>query len=154
MIKTAIVAMTVLGCDCDARVCAFVSETPPQWSSIDDCKRAGRAAILRHSELNYPLVTVECRVSIVATASSPAIPSTAEPTPVAPATAFADVAVSTNPESSNRTTAIYSGLVTSGRFVFRKTSDGYAYVGAGIGAVADGAIKLMRRSATPVLASE
>lgn len=146
--------MTVLGCDCDARVCTFVSETPPQWSSIDDCKSAGRAAILRHSELNYPLVTVECRVSIGATASSPAIPSTAEPTPVAPTTALAEVAVSTNPESSDRTNAIYSGLVSSSRFVLRKTSDGYAYVGAGVGVVADGAIKLMRQSVVPVLASE
>ncbi|MGE0280053.1 MAG: hypothetical protein AB7P20_05500 [Rhizobiaceae bacterium] len=154
MIKTAIVAMTVLGCDCDAKVCAFVSETPPQWSSIDDCKSAGTAAILRNSKLDYPLVTVECRLAVGTVAEPAAVPSAAAPTSALPATAPAAMAVSTTAEPSNRTTAIYSGLITSSRFDFRKTGDGYASVGAGFDAAAEGAIKLLRWSAAQVLASD
>ena len=60
MIKTAVVAMTLLGCDCDAKICEFVSETAPKWSSVAECHAAMPTEVRSRSELQYPLVTAEC----------------------------------------------------------------------------------------------
>lgn len=62
MIKTTLVAMTLLGCDCDANVCQFVSEMPAQWASIADCEAAMKTQVLRNSDLDFPMITGQCRV--------------------------------------------------------------------------------------------
>ncbi|WP_313956128.1 hypothetical protein [Mesorhizobium amorphae] len=34
MIKTALVAMTIVGWDCDAKLCEYIGETPAKWSTV------------------------------------------------------------------------------------------------------------------------
>ena len=46
VIKTALVAMTIVGCDCDANLCEFIAETPAQWTSVADCEAAMRSQIV------------------------------------------------------------------------------------------------------------
>lgn len=61
MLKTALVAMTIVGCDCDAKLCEFVSESPAQFASIAECEAAVHATAVRTPSPDYPLVTGICR---------------------------------------------------------------------------------------------
>ncbi|MGC4023901.1 MAG: hypothetical protein QM744_01225 [Mesorhizobium sp.] len=61
MIKTAIVAMTLLGCDCDAKVCEYIGDTTPQWDTVENCQSAIEHEVTSRRNLQYPLVTAECR---------------------------------------------------------------------------------------------
>jgi hypothetical protein len=61
MLKTALVAMTIVGCDCNAKLCEFVSESPTQYATVAECKAAVNASAMRTPSLNYPLVTGICR---------------------------------------------------------------------------------------------
>ncbi len=79
MLKTTLVAMTLLGCDCDAKMCEFISETPAQWSSVADCEAAMQARVTRNSNLGYPLISGVCRV-VEQPAQTVALP--AQPAPV------------------------------------------------------------------------
>ena len=64
MVKTALVAMTLLGCDCDAKVCQFVYRDAA-------AVRLGRRLRGGHADamccaiplLDYPLITGQCRVT-------------------------------------------------------------------------------------------
>lgn len=62
MIKTALVAMTIVGCDCDAKLCEYIGETPAKWSNIADCEAAMKDQMLRHRKgFSYPVVSGICR---------------------------------------------------------------------------------------------
>lgn len=62
MIKTTLVAMTIVGCDCDAKLCEYIGETPAKWSSIADCEAAMKTQMLRNRKgLSYPVVSGICR---------------------------------------------------------------------------------------------
>ena len=65
MLKTALVAMTVIGCDCDAKLCEFIRETPAQWSTVAECEADLKAQVIRDSELDYPLVSGICRPATI-----------------------------------------------------------------------------------------
>lgn len=60
MIKSGLVALAVIGCDCDAKTCEYIRTTDAQWSSVADCEADARAGILLQHE-NYPLVVAVCR---------------------------------------------------------------------------------------------
>lgn len=72
MLKTALVAMTIVGCDCDAKLCEFVSESPAQYATVADCEAAVNATSLRTPSPNYPLVTGICRSVAPASDQPPA----------------------------------------------------------------------------------
>lgn len=119
MIKTAIVAMTLLGCDCDAKVCSYIGDTGPQWDTIASCEAAMRKQVVAHSDLQYPLVTAQCRSTETIAAAEPA-------TPVQPVA----VAATVEPE-----------LTAGGRIAlatFRLTNGGYERLKLGVAAVSDG----------------
>lgn len=62
MIKTALVAMTIVGCDCDAKLCEYIGETPAKWSTIADCEAAMKNQMLHHRKgFSYPVVSGICR---------------------------------------------------------------------------------------------
>lgn len=127
MIKSALVAMTIVGCDCDAKLCEYIGETPAQWNSVADCEAAMKSRILREGNHDYPLVTGICRTTVIAEpqlASAPATP---------PA----------QPEI--RPTA-YSGIVEGGQSVLYRTANGYALVRSGLGHAADGTLAAAKRS--------
>lgn len=89
MLKTALVAMTVLGCDCDAKMCEYIRATPPEWSTMAECEAALKSRAVRDSDLGYPTVVAICRStqeSPARLAATPAIDATqtASTQPAAP----------------------------------------------------------------------
>lgn len=119
MLKTALVAMTIVGCDCDAKLCEFVSETPAQWASVAECETAAKAHIVRAPGVDYPLVTAICRTS-------------GQPAPDAPT---ASVQLASLKHEDGRT--LYGMVRDSGGFVWSKTASGYSLVKAGVSWTAD-----------------
>lgn len=117
MLKTALVALTIVGCDCDAKLCEFVSETPAQYASLAECEAAVKAGAIRTPGVDYPLVTGICR--------STGAPGAEEPA----ATELASL------EQENGRT-LYDMVRDSGGFVVDKTADGYALVKAGMASLA------------------
>jgi hypothetical protein len=73
MLKTALIAMTVVGCDCDAKMCEFVRATPPEWSTVAECEEALKSRAVRDADAGYPLIIAICR----STEESPARLATA-----------------------------------------------------------------------------
>ncbi|MGE0503128.1 MAG: hypothetical protein AB7I79_20515 [Rhizobiaceae bacterium] len=82
MLKTALVAMTVIGCDCDAKMCEFVRATPAEWSTIAECETALKGRALKDRDSGYPLLMAICR----STEESPIRLASAPDMEVAPAT--------------------------------------------------------------------
>ncbi|MBL8577185.1 MAG: hypothetical protein JNK47_08160 [Mesorhizobium sp.] len=113
MLKTALVALTIVGCDCDAKVCEFVSETPAKWASVAECEAEMKAQVIRAPGVDYPLVTGICR----------AVPGTDKPEEAETATASLE-------KEEGR--SLYNTVVARGGDVLQKTSDGYGFVKAGV----------------------
>ena len=61
MLKSAIIAMTVIGCDCDARMCEYVRSTPAEWSTMAECEKALESRALRDRDSGYPTLMAICR---------------------------------------------------------------------------------------------
>jgi|CXWK01.1.fsa_nt_gi hypothetical protein len=133
MIKSAVIAMTMLGCDCDAKVCTYIGEAAPQWDTIASCEAAMKSQVLARSKLNYPLITAECR----ATTSEPAIIEAKSETPVAAAASEPETThVAGERPAASVTTRVAERAVST----FRQTADGYDIVKAGISAATDSVI--------------
>lgn len=125
MIKTALVALTVVGCDCDAKLCTFISETPPQWESVAACEAAMRSQVEASHDLSYPLVTGICRP----------MPAQTEPVAATSASTRDDRFDEAAPQ-----TGFYDQLATGTLTVFRRTTDGYARATSRIAEVANRAL--------------
>ncbi|MGX5805268.1 hypothetical protein ACWGS9_29125 [Bradyrhizobium sp. Arg314] len=72
MIKTAVIAMTILGCDCDAKLCEYIGETAAKWSTIGECEAAMKRQILHERNSKYPLISGICRTKGSSSPSQPA----------------------------------------------------------------------------------
>ena len=148
MIKTALVAMTVMGCDCDAKVCEYLGETPAQWTSVAACQTAMKAQIEKRRDLNYPVISGVCEPvagtsEMLALQIPPAAPSPDAIVPITP-----------DPERQDRqgrVSQLYSAAMDGGRVVFRKSSEGYVLVRTGIDRAADGAVALVRWTASSLI---
>lgn len=132
MVKSALVAMVVMGCDCDANLCEYIRETPPQWSTVAECEDALRHQTLTSGHMSYPVVTGVCR-----TTASPhpqvasLAPKVASPRPLADA-----------PRRSSR-----SGVVGTGRAIVQRTATGsYTIVRDTLGRAASGTAAAARRT--------
>lgn len=139
MIKTALVAMTIVGCDCDAKLCEFIAETPAQWTSVADCEAAMRSQIVGRDNFRYPLISGVCRT----------VPDPLER--AIAASASGDTTASAAFDTSAGDAGFYGDVVWGSRQVFRRTADGYALAKAGVGQAADGTLGLFRRSASYLL---
>jgi len=120
MLKTALVAMTIVGCDCDAKLCEYVSETPAQWASVAECESAVKAQVVRAPGVDYPLVTGICRTVPVAPADMKAAPA---------------VELASLKHEDGRT--LYGMASAGGGYVLEKTAGGYALMKAGLAWTAD-----------------
>ena len=140
MIKTALVAMTVIGCDCDAKLCEYIAETPAQWATVAECEAAMQSQIVGRDNFNYPLISGICRTVPDPVGNAIAVSATRE---ADWSTAFDTTA----PEAEG----LYGNVVAGSRMVFRKGADGYKLARAGVGQAADGTIGLFRRSAAYLL---
>lgn len=146
MIKTTLVAMTVMGCDCDAKLCEYIGETPAQWSTVAECQAEMKTQIEKRRDLNYPLISGVCQAvpaqELALRAASPA----ASPGTVVPITPDPG---RSGPE--RRVSLLYSAAVDGGRIVFRKSADGYMLVRSGVGHVATGAVTLVKWTASSLV---
>lgn len=136
MIKTALVAMTVMGCDCDARLCEFISETPPQFATVSECE-AAKAQVLRHQSFDYPLISGMCRS---APGEPPQLADTSDlhfdTSP--PATAASDTGLAA---------VLYGEVVGGSQLMFRRSADGYALLTGGLGRAKAEAVGLLQSAA-------
>jgi hypothetical protein len=128
--------MVVIGCDCDARMCEFISQTPPQWASVGECEAAMKHQTLSQSLQNYPVVTGICKEqnpdgSAVVTASAKSVDPVQ--TSALPATAEPQVQP-----------AAYSGVVEGGRMILYRTANGYTVARDTLGRAASGTAAIAR----------
>ena len=141
MIKSAMVAMVVLGCDCDAKMCEFIRETPAQWSTVAECEAALRHQTLTSGQISYPLVTGVCRDT------TPVAPKVAQQS--APQPTLVSVPV----EPVRAEPAIYSGVVQGSRAIFRRTANGYVMVRDTLGTAATGTAAVARRASDRIVSA-
>lgn len=125
MIKSALVAMVVIGCDSDASQCEFIRETPPQWASVAECEDAMRHQMLRAGNFDYPTIVGLCRAAEDPDATALAVPA-AEPE------------IQAKP--------VYAGMVEGGRSILYRTANGYTMVRHTIGRAALGTADMARRA--------
>lgn len=59
--KTAIIIMTILGCDDTATQCHYVQTVDQQWATIQTCDAASEARLKGFSNLEYPVVVAVCQ---------------------------------------------------------------------------------------------
>lgn len=61
--QSALILMTILGCDDTATQCHYVETVDRQWASIQICDTAAEAEIGRFSDIEYPVVVAFCETS-------------------------------------------------------------------------------------------
>jgi hypothetical protein len=162
VIKTALVAMTIVGCDCDAKLCEYIGETPAKWTTIADCEAAMKSQMLHERNFNYPLVSGICRTEnssssaeLAATASRPELTTprqaaaTTNPLPPElshrPNAAVGLQATATETEAARP--VAYVAAVDGGRAVLYRTKSGYAVVKTDLSRAASATIGMAKRSA-------
>jgi hypothetical protein len=160
VIKTALVAMTIVGCDCDARLCEYIGETPAKWSTIADCEAAMKSQMLHERNFNYPLVSGICRTTqtptsqLAATASQPETRAATDPLPEElsdrPSIAVGSQATATKTETAMP--VAYESVIDGGRSVLYRTKNGYAVVKTDLGRAASATIGMAKRSANWLVA--
>jgi hypothetical protein len=81
MLKSAVVAMTILGCNCEQNTCEYVRTADLELASIADCQARMRREIER-TDASYPLIVAVCEnrweppaLETVAVSNTPAIES-------------------------------------------------------------------------------
>lgn len=162
MIKTALVAMTIVGCDCDAKLCEYIGETPARWSTVADCEAAMKSQMLHERNFNYPLVSGICRAK--GSSSSSQLAETASRPELKPASRTVQPESPLPPELSRRpsvpvgspTTAMeaaaarpvaYEQVVDGGTGVLYRTQNGYAVAKTDLGRAASATVDMAKRSA-------
>lgn len=109
--KTALVAMTIVGCDCDAKLCEYIGETPAKWATIADCEAAMKSQMLHQRNFNYPLVSGICRVK--GSASSSELAAKASRPDLKPRNRVVETIGPLPPELDHRPSVPVGGTVTA-----------------------------------------
>ncbi|MDR6631724.1 hypothetical protein J2X72_000495 [Phyllobacterium sp. 1468] len=60
--KTALIVMTLMGCDCDAKICEYIKTADAGWTSLDRCRADQENQIRQNTKVDYPLITATCAV--------------------------------------------------------------------------------------------
>ncbi len=89
--RTALIMMTILGCDDTASHCELVRTLPQRWTSIELCDAASEREMARLQGIEYPMLVAVCQIPDLPaspeTATSPALEDLG---PVLPAPASAE----------------------------------------------------------------
>lgn len=160
MIKTALVAMTIVGCDCDAKLCEYIGETPAKWATIADCEAAMKSQMLHQKNFDYPLVSGICRSKgsasysqLAAAASRPELKPASRnvQTPLPPELSHRPSVSVGSPTTAMEAAAArpvaYEQVVDGGTGVLYRTRNGYAVVKTDLGRVASATVGMAKRSA-------
>jgi hypothetical protein len=59
--QTAIIIMTILGCDDTATQCHFVEMLDQRWATIQDCDAETEQRLSDYNTINYPVVVAVCQ---------------------------------------------------------------------------------------------
>ncbi|UGX85837.1 hypothetical protein [Phyllobacterium meliloti] len=60
--KTALIIMTLMGCDCDAKICEYIKTADASWTSVENCRADLENQIRKTAGVSYPLVTATCTI--------------------------------------------------------------------------------------------
>lgn len=60
--KTALIMMTILGCDDSVSQCAFVETPPERFVSIELCNAASEQVLGRYTNIAYPTAVAVCQM--------------------------------------------------------------------------------------------
>lgn len=60
--KSALIVLTLLGCDCDGVACEYIRTVPGDWSSVESCEASSDFRRTTAEAASYPLVVVRCSV--------------------------------------------------------------------------------------------
>ncbi|MBA8877930.1 hypothetical protein [Phyllobacterium myrsinacearum] len=60
--KTALIVMTLMGCDCDAKICEYIKTTDAGWTSVENCRADLENQIRKTAGVDYPLITATCTI--------------------------------------------------------------------------------------------
>ncbi|MBC2773753.1 hypothetical protein H6M51_12860 [Rhizobium sp. AQ_MP] len=60
--KTALIMMTILGCDDSVSQCEFVETPPERFVSIDLCNAASEQVLGRYTNIGYPTAVAVCQM--------------------------------------------------------------------------------------------
>jgi len=60
--KTALIVMTLMGCDCDAKVCEYIKTADAGWTTVENCRADLESQIRQNTKVDYPLITATCSV--------------------------------------------------------------------------------------------
>ncbi|MDS7597223.1 hypothetical protein [Agrobacterium tumefaciens] len=59
--KTALVLMTILGCDDSATECNYIATSPQRWTSIELCDAVSEKELESYANAPYPVVVAVCQ---------------------------------------------------------------------------------------------
>jgi len=60
--KTALILMTILGCDDSVNQCEFVETPPERFVSIELCNAASEDVLARYGNIGYPTAVAVCQL--------------------------------------------------------------------------------------------
>lgn len=63
--KTALIVMTLMGCDCDAQVCEYIRTADAGWASVENCRADLDTQIRQNTGAGFPLITATCAAKAV-----------------------------------------------------------------------------------------
>lgn len=73
--QTALIVMTILGCDDSVNECHYVATAQQNFVSVELCDAATEKVLEGYSGINYPMVVAVCQPSDTQTANLPAPPA-------------------------------------------------------------------------------
>ncbi|MBU4529664.1 MAG: hypothetical protein KUA43_11165 [Hoeflea sp.] len=59
--QTALILMTILGCDDSATQCHYVEMLDQRWATIQECDASSEEKLQLYSNINYPVVVAVCQ---------------------------------------------------------------------------------------------
>ncbi|SMC67472.1 hypothetical protein [Rhizobium sp. RU36D] len=59
--KTALIAMTILGCDDSVNQCQYIATAQEHWVSVELCDAASERVLERYGNVSYPMVIAVCQ---------------------------------------------------------------------------------------------
>ena len=59
--KTALIAMTILGCDDSVNDCQYIATAQEMWVSVELCDAAAERVLGQYGNVHYPMVIAVCQ---------------------------------------------------------------------------------------------
>lgn len=61
--KTALIVMTILGCDDSATQCHYIDTVDSSWQSVALCDAQSETQMIRYQNSNYPVIVAVCETN-------------------------------------------------------------------------------------------